>query len=259
MVTGKARTRIRRFINAKARDEYIRLGREILKKTFADEGFDLTDKGLDGVLKIFRQPTVDDLVAQVGAGHAGARDVLEAVYPGTRKRSLLKNVVPIARARKKAQKKKPGERSIPIHGLIDGMAVHYAGCCHPLPGDRIVGIIQTGKGVTVHTIDCDQLETFIGEPERWLDLSWDVDEDTRDLHVGRVALTVLNEPGSLGNISVIIGKHEGNITNLKITDRSQDFFDLLVDIEVTHLRHLTNIIAALRAAPEINAIERARG
>ena len=64
---------------------------------------------------------------------------------------------------------------MPIRGLIPGMAVHFAGCCHPLPGDRIVGIVTTGKGVTIHTIDCETLESFADTPERWLDVAWDDD------------------------------------------------------------------------------------
>jgi GTP pyrophosphokinase len=138
------------------------------------------------------------------------------------------------------------------------MAVHFAGCCHPLPGDRIVGIVTTGKGVTIHTIDCETLESFADAPERWLDVAWNTGEE-KGGHVGRIDVTIGNEPGSLGSLTTIIGKNGGNITNLKITNRSLDFFEILVDIEVQDLRHLTNIIAALRATPAINSVERARG
>ena len=86
--------------------------------------------------------------------------------------------MPISRARNKAAKAAdgPGKKEagqIAIRGLIPGMAVHFAGCCHPLPGDRIVGIVTTGKGVTIHTIDCETLESFADAPERWLDVAWD--------------------------------------------------------------------------------------
>ncbi len=143
--------------------------------------------------------------------------------------------------------------------MIPGMAVHFAGCCHPLPGDRIVGIVTTGKGVTIHTIDCETLDTFAETPERWLDVAWSDDGDAGRVHVGRISVTIGNEPGSLGSLTTVIGKGGGNITNLKITNRSQDFFEILVDIEVQNVRHLTNIIAALRATPVINSVERARG
>lgn len=138
------------------------------------------------------------------------------------------------------------------------MAVHLSECCHPLPGDRIVGISEPGKGVGVHTIDCDVLSKFSDEPDRWIDLAWD--QDTRkDLHIGRLNLTVANEPGALGALSMVIAKEHGNIINLRFTKRSGDFFDMLVDIEVTDVKHLANIVAALRATPSINAVDRARG
>lgn len=151
------------------------------------------------------------------------------------------------------------EHRVPIRGLISGMAVHFARCCHPLPGDRIVGIVTTGKGVTIHTIDCETLEQFNDTPERWLDVGWDVGDNDPERHVGRLTVTLTNEPGSLGSLTTIIGKNQGNITNLKFTNRSADFFDMLIDIEVASVRHLTNIVAALRAAPVINSVERARG
>ena len=69
------------------------------------------------------------------------------------------------------------ENAVPIRGLIPGMAVHFAGCCHPLPGDRIVGIVTTGKGVTIHTIDCETLDSFADTPERWLDVAWNEEGD----------------------------------------------------------------------------------
>lgn len=138
------------------------------------------------------------------------------------------------------------------------MAVHYAGCCHPLPGDRIVGIVTTGKGVTIHTIDCETLESFTDTPERWIDVGWDSGGDAIE-HVGRISVIIANEAGSLGTLSTVIGKNGGNITNLKITSRNTDFFEMLIDIDVKDVKHLTNIIAALRATPVINSVDRARG
>ena len=261
VVTGKARARIRRFVHLQEREQYLQLGRAILQRAFREEGYEFTEKALKAVHKTFKQGTPDDLTSQVGAGHIAARDVVEAVFPGTKKQRDQK-VVPIGKAKTrkgKGGKKQNDDSAIPIKGLIPGMAMHYAGCCHPLPGDRIVGIITTGKGVTIHTIDCDTLESYADTPERWLDVSWHQQTETPDIYVGRVHLTVMNEPGVLGTLSMVIGKNDGNISNLKITNRSQEFYDLLIDIEVHDLRHLTEIIAALRATPAINLVERARG
>jgi len=262
VVTGKARARIRRFIRVREKKEYEKLGQSILQRAFAEAEYELTDKGLAGVLNVFKQQSIGDLCAQVGNGHTTGREVLEAVYPGVKKsrgKALVENVVSFAQARRKKSKKGEIADGISIKGLIPGMAMHMAGCCHPLPGDRIVGIVTTGKGVTVHTIDCDILESFADMPERWLDLSWEMENDTSNLHVGRINLSVLNVPGSLGNLSTIIAKNGGNISNLKILSRSEDFFDMLIDIEIKDVKHLTDVIAALRATPAINAVDRARG
>ncbi|MEE9316752.1 MAG: bifunctional (p)ppGpp synthetase/guanosine-3',5'-bis(diphosphate) 3'-pyrophosphohydrolase [Rhodospirillales bacterium] len=257
VVTGKARARIRRFVRLQERDEYIKLGRAMLDRAFLEEGYEFSNKALSNVLDIFNQTKADDLSAVVGAGHLTGREVVEAVYPGTRNKKTDEKVVPLSQARNKTNK--GGGGGVSIKGLIPGMAVHYADCCHPLPGDRIVGIVTTGKGVTIHTIDCETLEDFAGAPERWLDISWDVNNGSSDIHVGRIHLTVLNVPGSLGDLSTLIARNEGNISNLKITNRSPQFFDMVIDIEVRDVKHLTNVIAALRANPAINSVERARG
>jgi GTP pyrophosphokinase len=258
VVTGKARAGIRRFIRGQERNQYLQLGRSILTRAFKEEDYEYTDKALSGVLKTFGAETVEDLIADVGAGRRTHREIIEAVFPAAkRKRGGWAKVVSLARAR--ARKAKPETPPVPIRGLIPGMAMHFAGCCHPLPGDRIVGIVTTGKGVTIHTIDCDKLEEFADEPGRWIDVSWDTGQADTSVHVGRVTLTVMNVPGSLGDLSTMIAKNDGNISNLKITNRSADFFDMTIDIEVKDLKHLTDIIAALRAMPAINSVERARG
>jgi len=254
IVTGKARARIRRFVRTEQRQQYLDLGKAILQKAFRQEGHEYAEKALDEVLRRFDRATREDLVVAVGEGVHTGREVVHAIFPvKTEQSSKVVALTPRARG------KKASENAVPIRGLIPGMALHFAGCCHPLPGDRIVGIVTTGKGVTIHTIDCETLDTFAETPERWLDVAWSDDGDADRAHLGRISVTLGNEPGSLGSLTTVIGKSGGNITNLKITNRSLDFFDILVDIEVQNVRHLTNIIAALRATPVINSVERARG
>jgi GTP diphosphokinase / guanosine-3',5'-bis(diphosphate) 3'-diphosphatase len=268
VVTGKAKAAIRRFIRTRQREQYLQLGKSLLDKTFHEEGYEVTEKGLDGVRANFKQATTDDLIAAVGAGLVTSREVMTAVYPGLKqpqRKDGGADVVPISRARNKAAadaakaRKEPAGSQIAIRGLIPGMAVHFARCCHPLPGDRIVGIITTGKGVTIHTIDCSTLESFSESPERWIDVGWDsVSEGAAGIYTGRLKVTVANQPGSLSKLSTVIARHEGNISNLRIVNRSMDFFDMVIDVEVNDVKHLANITAALRATPAINAVERAR-
>ncbi|HZH27163.1 MAG TPA: bifunctional (p)ppGpp synthetase/guanosine-3',5'-bis(diphosphate) 3'-pyrophosphohydrolase [Azospirillaceae bacterium] len=261
VVTARARARIRRFVRAQQRQQYVSLGRALLEKVWRQEGYDFAEKALDNVAKSFQAQNAEDVMAAAGAGTVSPREVFHAVFPGHRQQATQTpagdgNVVPLARPKPKAKGK---DQPVPIRGLIPGMAVHYAGCCHPLPGDRIVGIVTTGKGVTIHTIDCETLESFNDTPERWIDVAWDVGPAAPENHVGRIGVVLMNEPGALGTVSTVIGKNGGNINNLKITNRTQDYFEILIDIDVKDLKHLTNIVAALRASPVINSVERARG
>ncbi len=256
VVTGKARAHIRRFIRQQQRGEYVTLGRAMLQKIFRQENYDFTDKAVLGVLSQFRAEEVDDVFAGIGSGNIVARDVFKAIFPGHQ--SAPAKIPSASDAMNMQAGKKSSGGPMPIKGLIPGMAVHFARCCHPLPGDRIVGIVTTGKGVTVHTIDCETLETFADTPERWLDISWG-DGKESEAHVGRLNVTLANEPGALGTLSTVIARNGGNITNLKITSRSLDFWDMLLDVFVNDTRHLSNIIAALRATPQVASVERARG
>ncbi len=253
VVTGKARARIRRFIRTQQRAEYLDLGRAIVQKAFRQEGEEFSERPLEAVLKHFNCASVEDLYVAVGQGLYTGRAVVNAAFP--QHQESKNKVVSLARARSRTSQR---ELAVPIRGLIPGMALHFAGCCHPLPGDRIVGIVTTGKGVTIHTIDCETLENFADTPERWLDVAWS-NSDAEQVHAGRINVTIANEPGNLGSLTTVIGKQGGNISNLKITNRSADFFEIMIDIEVVDVKHLTTIIAALRATPVINSVERARG
>lgn len=261
VVTGKARSHIRRFIRQQQRDQYVTLGKAMLQKIFQQEEYEFTEKAVAGVLQQFRVDDVDDIYAGIGSGNFVGRDVFRAIFPGHKTETVRKPTDAEVQQQATAHIKPREGRGapMPIKGLIPGMAVHYARCCHPLPGDRIVGIVTTGKGVTVHTIDCDTLENFADTPERWLDVSWDETHGASESHVGRLEVTLTNEPGTLGTLSTVIGRNGGNITNLKITSRSLDFWEMMLDVYVNDTRHLNNIIAALRATPQIATVERAKG
>ena len=255
VVTGKAKAAIRRFVRQKKHQQFFNLGKAILQKTLHQEGVRYSEKLVRQALKPLGYDHAEDLLAAVGEGLISTKEVLYAALPDRRSSIDGDNIVPINSGRRN---KPSGAATLPLKGLIPGMAVHYARCCHPLPGERVVGIVTTGKGVTVHTTDCETLEGFQSMPELWLDVSWDMDE-VGPKHIARLGVILLNEPGSLGGLSTIIGKNAGNIVNLKINNRSVDFFEMQVDIEVGNVRHLTNIIAALRATPLITSVERARG
>ncbi len=258
VVTGKARSHIRKYIRNQQRDEFVTLGRAMIQKVFRQEGYEFSEKAIAGVVGHYRLEESDDIYANIGAGIFVARDVFKVIFPGHQAEMAKRPSEDMDQA---VMVRRPDDkdRPMPIKGLIPGMAMHFARCCHPLPGDRIVGIVTTGKGVTIHTIDCDTLESFADTPERWLDVSWGDKDETSESQVGRLSLTVANEQGALGSVSTVIGRSGGNITNLKITSRSLDFWEMIIDIFVTDTKHLNNVIAALRATPCIVSVERKKG
>lgn len=263
VATGKARSHIRRFIRQQQKVEYVTLGRAMLQKIFRTEGYEFTEKAVAGIVSQFKEcEDVEDVYAGIGAGNLVGRDVFRAIFPAHKpeieKKILEPEDIPTVRKHNYDPKNTSKDR-LPITGLIPGMAVHFARCCHPLPGDRIVGIVTTGKGVTIHTIDCETLEQFADTPERWIDVSWGDSNEHSEERVGRLIITIQNAPGVLGTLSTVIAKSGGNITNLKITSRTVDFWDMFIDVSVNDTKHLNNIMAALRATPQIINVERARG
>ena len=255
-VTGKAKAAIRRYVRAHKREQFITMGQETLERTFKGENLELSDKGLVNVLPNFEAESIDDIYAKVGEGLISGWDVLRAVYPGYKQSKLEKVVNSLKPVFKKSLRKNKKE-DLKINGLIPGMAVHFSGCCHPLPGDRIVGIVTTGKGVAVHTIDCKQLEKYADEPERWLDISWGEEATQEGVYTGRLKVMLTNEPGALGEFSNVVARYNGNISNLNIVNRTISYFEILVDIEVKNLKHLTDIIAALRSSKVVSYVSRA--
>ncbi len=252
VVTGRARGAIRRFLRYQGQAEYIELGRKLVERTFGRAGYNWEDQRLEPVAKSLKQASLDHLYAEVGRGNLAARTVLETAFPGEKNgQARLERLTPDAFA--------GGDYSIPVKGVNPGVAMTLGECCHPLPGDRIVGVVTPGEGVVIHTIDCDALGAVTEDPDAWVDVSWEPDADRQGYHLASIDLRAANEPGALGKISTIVGKSHGNITNLKLTERNLQFFSMLIDIEVQDVRHLTDIIAALRTLNVVEAVERVRG
>lgn len=263
VVTGKARASIRRFIRSQKHGEFIDLGKSLFQKHLKTEKIEISDQVFDTLVKKLKFSNSDEFFATLGEGKLSIKDILHsqmeavAVSPSN-EMELLKTAIPkLDHVKIEKNLDKILEKSGPISGLIPGMAFHYGGCCHPLPGDKIVGIVRTGRGVTIHTKDCYNLAQFHDQPDRWLDVEWNK-YDKNQINTGRLDIIVANKPGALGNLATIIGRCNANISNLKIKKRSDDFFELLIDIEVKDLTHLTNTISSLKAIPIVSVVERVK-
>ena len=251
VVTGRARAEIRRFLRHAQRDEHVKFGRKILEKVFADEGFEMTDKAIDGVAKKLRMSKAEDVFAEAGMGSLRGHEVLEAVFPELKRDP---------ERRKQAAFVEPGikRKPISIRGLKEGISYHLGHCCHPLPGDRIVGLLVPGEGVVIHTVDCEELERAEAEMEDWIDVTWGSHAAEGGPSVARITVRTKNVPGSLAQVATVIGNNGGNIFNLKVAARNPLFFEFLIDIEVRDLAHLQNILGALRVNAAVESVDRVR-
>jgi len=269
VVTGKARAAIRRATRAAIRDQYSGLGRRILERLCQRAKIAYSDEQLEGSLPRLARASIDDVMSAVGRGEMKAADVVRAMYPDY-KDERVTGAAPQADSgwfglnRAKAVKFKVPESgesgaAIPIRGINTDLPVRFAPNGGAVPGDRIVGIMTPGEGITIYPIQSPALKEFEDQPERWLDVRWDVDEKKPQRFPARLALQSVNEPGSLAQIAQVIAEHDGNIDNIRMSRRAPDFTSITIDLEVYDLKHLNAIIAQLRAKPMVAKAERVNG
>jgi GTP pyrophosphokinase/guanosine-3',5'-bis(diphosphate) 3'-pyrophosphohydrolase len=253
-VTGRARSAIRRHIRLTEKEEFTKLGRATVQQTFESVGKSLKDVSLRPALDRFAAHTEDELFESVGRGRVAPPQVLEAIFPG-----LKVSEKEAAAARRHIEGGKQARLYVRGGGLTPGVTIHFGQCCSPVPGDRIVGILEgDGRGLTVHTIDCEKLAEFEDREELWRDLQWTPEAERNAIARARLRATIRNAPGVLGQVCTVIGEAGGNIVNLRMHHRQSDFFDVDIDVDVNDARHLTHIAAALRANPSVETVDRAK-
>jgi GTP diphosphokinase / guanosine-3',5'-bis(diphosphate) 3'-diphosphatase len=270
VVTGKARAAIRRATRAAVRQQYAGLGRRIVERLFTRAKKEYADERLQGALPRLARASVEDVMAAVGRGEMKASDVARAVYPDYKEERLAAVTSPktesgwfglkMARSLKfkvpESKQDQAAGPAIPIRGINSDLPVRFAPDGGAVPGDRIVGILTPGEGITIYPIQSPALKEFEESPERWLDVRWDVEGTSPQRFPARIALQSVNEPGTLAQISQVIAEHDGNIDNIRMKRRSPDFTEMVIDLEVYDLKHLTAIIAQLRAKEVVASAER---
>ena len=238
--TGKARSAIRRALREVDRGRYIKLGRELARSAFEHVGKKATDKVLDSAARTLRVTGGDEVLARLGRAELTGRQVVHAVYPD------------LAPANADEVR---GDR--PVIGLSADQSFERARCCQPLPGERIVGITYRGRGVVVHSIDCETLSAYDDQPERWLDLHWHPGTHPAVYDV-TLDVTIGNDAGVLGRICTLIGEQKANISDLTFVDRKPDYYRLLVDVELRDAENLHGVISVLNAESDVAEVERRR-
>lgn len=269
VVTGKARAAIRRATRTAVRRQYAGLGRQILERAFMRAERPFSDDKLKAALKRLARTAVDDVLAAVGRGEMFSGDVVRAVYPDLEPEKRAAGDAKAKPAGKgwfelrqgenlkfKLPGEAPGADAIPIRGLGGDLPVRFAPGGGAVPGDRIVGILTPGEAVTIYPIQSPSLAAFDNEPERWLDVRWDLDDKRPQRFPARIALNSINEPGSLAQITTTIAEHDGNIDSVSMVRPTPDFTDVTIDLTVWDLKHLSAIISELREKRVISRVER---
>ncbi|MGA9281362.1 MAG: bifunctional (p)ppGpp synthetase/guanosine-3',5'-bis(diphosphate) 3'-pyrophosphohydrolase [Pseudolabrys sp.] len=270
VVTGKARAAIRRATRFAVRRQYAGLGRRRVERLFQRAKIGYSDESLTGALPRLARASVDDVLAAVGRSELKASDVARAMYPDYKEeRAAAMAAKPKSESGWFGLKKLTSVKfklpenatgpAIPIRGINGDLPVRFAPDGGAVPGDRIVGILTPGEGITIYPIQSPALSEFEDTPERWLDVRWDEEEQAPSRFPARIAVQSVNEPGSLAQITQVIAEHDGNIDNIRMTRRAPDFTDVTIDLEVYDLKHLTAILAQLRAKSVVAKAERVNG
>ena len=274
VVTGKARAAIRRATRSAVRKQYTGLGRRVIERAFVRAGQPFSEERLQASLSRLARGTLDDVYASVGRGEMRSDDVVKAIHPDWRAERKVEKAPRsegwFGLARGASLKfRMPGFRGgdvpgapstpIPIRGINGDLPVRFSPKGGALPGDRIVGILTPGEGITIYPIQSPSLKEFDDAPERWLDVRWDVDEAAPQRFPSQILVTASNAPGTLAQIAQVISDHAGNIDNIRMARRAPDFTELTIDVEVYDVKHLNAIIAQLRTKAVVSSAERVNG
>ncbi len=241
VVTGKARAAIRRHVRVQQRDELIAIGRELYNEVVQRAPIKIGKKALIAATDRLGFVDADELMHAVGAGKMNDQQLIAALLPGYESNDL--DLVWASQ-----------ENAISIRGLTPGMGYHLGDCCHPVPGDRIIGMRIPDQPVEVHTIECGRLASDADVD--WVDLSWGEGSDGA---AARLRVVIHNRPGTLGEIASLFGYQKANIINLRMSARDEEFHTFEIDLEVHDLHHLLRIISALRASESVATADRVYG
>jgi guanosine-3',5'-bis(diphosphate) 3'-pyrophosphohydrolase len=280
VVTGKARSAIRRATKNAIRKQYSGLGARILERAFERAGKPFSREKLKPVLHRLARKDIEDVLAAVGRGEFASGDVVKAVFPDYKDERVtqaaprqreegwynLRNAagmlfqIPGRTSRKKgaADAGEKGEGAVPIRGVRGDLPVRFApeGA---VPGDRIVGIMQPGSGITIYPIQSPSLTAFDDQPERWIDVRWDIDETTRERFPARISVTAINAPGSLAEIAQVVAANDANIHTLSMVRTAPDFTEMAIDLEVWDLKHLNRLLSQLKDNAIVSEAKRVNG
>jgi RelA/SpoT family (p)ppGpp synthetase len=244
VVTAKARTNIRSFLKNLKRGEAVALGRRLLDKALAvtSNSFDdIPAKKFAQVLKQYNCDSIEDLLDGIGLGQRMAQLVARSLVPEGSSDDKLSG-----------DDKKP----LVIRGT-EGTVVNYAKCCHPIPGDPILGFVSADRGIVIHAEGCKNVAEFRKYPEKWIDVEWE--KEIEGEFPVELRVEVANQRGVLATVAATIADEGANIENVGIEDRDGTYSTMTFTVTVRDRKHLAEIIRRIRANKQVLRILRIKG
>ncbi len=251
--TTRAKSKIRQWIKNQERDESINLGRNILEKALEQSNINLTNihknKQILAIARDFSLQSAEDLLAGIGYGKISVNQVMGRLKPvlgveGDKPTGLVGKVV-------SRLTRKKSTRGIKVKGL-DDMLVRFANCCHPLPGEHVVGYITRGRGVTIHKHNCRHILDV--DPDRLVEVVWEPTDE--DVYLARLKVIAVDKRGILADISSIMSQKDANIIQAEVKTTMDKKGVSLFTIEVEDYRHLEDIMGAIKKIREVLIVER---
>ena len=242
--TGKARSRIRHFLKTMHFEESVQLGERLLNQSLTPLGSALAE---------IKKPQWDKFARDAGA--KSRQEILADIGLGKRLAAVV--------ARRLLSLGEPGPGEAPPVGSViirgsEGMAVQFAHCCQPIPGDPIIGIISKGQGMVIHTHDCPAVVKARHDPDRILDVAWD--PETKKLFEVSIKTVVANERGVLAKVAAEIAEADSNIQNVAVDpDDGGSYTNMLFTLQVSNRLHLARVMRGLRRIPEVIRLTRVKG
>jgi GTP pyrophosphokinase len=250
VVTGRARSAIKRFIKHEEYAEYSQLGRNLIERACRRNGYEFSETVIASAAKIMELQDSETLYTYLGQGVLSEEAILRAAFPGF-KEDKRRDALPVVHQDDEVIS---GD-VISVSGHNAGAAFHLSPCCLPIKGDRIIGIKEPGKGVQIHRTECPELTVFDERPELWVDIGWKLNEED-DFYVAVLSLDVVNQRGALAEIANIVAKNGGNVSNLVIPERDPEFYVMIIDVEVRDVEHLKTIMRTMRISKLVSRVER---
>lgn len=254
--TSRARTKIRQWIKAEEHNRSIALGRELCEKEFRRQGLNMSkllkDPKMEEATRQLGFEDVDDLIAAVGYGKVSPRSLVGWFLP-TPQTPLVEETSTLPQVRQLRGKPRSFKSGVTVRG-VDEVLVHFAKCCQPLPGDKILGFITRGRGVTVHARDCGNIQLF--DPDRVIPVEWN--EDRNAVHSARLRVLCNDRKGILAALASTLSQADINITHAQVDTTPDKKAVCTFEVEVSDLKQLEGALSAIRRVQDVLTAERVR-